>query len=65
MTSERQIEVPPIPTDYTPPRRVSRDEYHRLEERAGQVRVSQRPDVSAATTACRPDDAQPAALATR
>lgn len=34
MTSERQIEVPPIPTDYTPPRRVSRDEYHRVEERA-------------------------------
>lgn len=32
MTSERHLELPPIPDDYEPPRRVSHEEYERLEE---------------------------------
>jgi Uma2 family endonuclease len=32
MSSERSLDLPPVPDDYQPPRRVSAEEYHRLEE---------------------------------
>ena len=31
MTTQRDIQIPPIPDDYASPRRVSDEEYHRLE----------------------------------
>ncbi len=32
MAGERKLDLPPIPSDYEPPRRVTREEYQRLDE---------------------------------